>query len=104
MPAFITFPSCKDIKWESEHPGRVSCQMLLMADYSWFQEYIGPVRKSSSRSLVSEKYAELKDQWKSKGMDIFYKYFPKVCECNKFSFLICDEILCHIGRGSCRFR
>ena len=63
MPAFITFPSCKDKKWEAEHPGRTSCQvryrgwrcvtivtasiiqMLFMAEYDWFKEYTGDQRK-----------------------------------------------------------
>lgn len=79
MPAFITFPSCKDKKWEASHPGRVSCQMLFMADYDWFSKYSGRIRKpsseSSDNSIVIE-YNSIKDSWKSKGLEIFLKYFP----------------------------
>ncbi len=81
MPAFITFPSCKDKKWESEHPGRVSCQMLFMADYSWFETFSGDVRhpnKAGSLPAAVKDYAELKEEWKQKCLAVFFKYFPKV--------------------------
>lgn len=77
MPAFITFPSCKDKKWEADHPGRLSCQMLFMADYNWFEAYRGDSRKSD-RSEHQELYSGLKRAWENKALDVFYKYFPKV--------------------------
>jgi all-trans-retinol 13,14-reductase len=83
MPAFITFPSCKDKKWSSEHPGRVSCQMLFMAEYDWFKQFTGPDRKSATAA----QYNSIKDEWKASALKVFYKYYPKV------STVRCDIIL-----------
>lgn len=87
MPAFITFPSCKDKKWSQEHPGRVSCQMLFMAEYDWFKQFTGPDRKSATAA----QYNAIKDEWKASALKVFYKYYPKV-------IAICSGINLHINR------
>jgi all-trans-retinol 13,14-reductase len=73
MPAFITFPSTKDKKWSEKNPNKVSCQMLLMANYSWFEQYF----VSRNDMTRKEGYNELKEIWKEKCLSIFLKYFPK---------------------------
>ena len=70
-PAFITFPSMKDKEWSLKHPGKVSCQMLVMSDYSWFENFKG---------IENERldgYKEIKEKWLRKCISIFLQYFPK---------------------------
>jgi len=73
IPAFITFPSMKDKEWSLKHPGKVSCQMLIMSDYSWFEEFKG---KNDDNERL-DGYKEIKDKWLEKCIDIFLQYFPK---------------------------
>ena len=72
IPAFITFPSMKDKEWSLKHPGKVSCQMLVMSDYSWFENF-----KGNNNDDRIDGYKELKDIWLEKCIDIFLQYFPK---------------------------
>jgi len=71
IPAFITFPSVKDQDYSFHHPNRVSCQMLLMVEYDWFQKY-----KGSSPSQRKADYDSYKNLWRQRCLKIFLKYFP----------------------------
>ena len=71
IPAFITFPSMKDKEWSQKHPGKVSCQMLIMSDYSWFENF-----KGNNNDDRVDGYNELKDKWLKKCVNIFLQYFP----------------------------
>ena len=73
IPAFITFPSMKDKEWSLKHPGKVSCQMLVMSDYSWFENFKG----NDSDNERLDGYKEIKEQWLAKCISIFLQYFPK---------------------------
>ena len=44
IPVFITFPSTKDQDWVKANPNKTSVQMLIMAEYSWFEKYLGDVK------------------------------------------------------------
>jgi len=72
MPVFITFPSLKDKNWSSKHPGKTSCQMLVMAEYQWFKAFKGDTDKDRLQG-----YEELKQRWLSRCLEVFYFYFPK---------------------------
>lgn len=75
IPAFITFPSLKDKSWVESHPEKTTCQMLLMAEYEWFEEYYREGKGKASRAEGYE--TELKEKWKQKCLEILYKYYPK---------------------------
>ena len=81
LPAFITFPSIKDPKFKNKFPDRVSCQMLLMAEYNWFEKYRGNTSKTRE-----DGYYKLKEEWKKRCLKIFLKYFPKA----EGSIEVCD--------------
>ena len=72
LPAFITFPSIKDQKFNDKFPEKVSCQMLLMAEYDWFEKYKGDTTMNRKQG-----YEEFKEQWKKRCLSIFLRYFPK---------------------------
>ena len=72
MPVFITFPSLKDQEWSVKHPGKTSCQMLVMAEYSWFESFRGQTDKDRVAG-----YEELKKIWVDRCLEVFYVYFPK---------------------------
>ena len=92
MPAFITFPGVKDKEWAQRHPGKVSCQMLMMADHRWFRDCDNATAATASASAVENKqalqangtparsaaYLALKEEWKSRALEILYMYYPKV--------------------------
>ena len=46
--------------------------MLLMAEYDWFKKY-----KGSSTLDRGEGYAEIKELWRERCINIFLKFFPK---------------------------
>ncbi len=75
-PAFITFPSLKDQSYKFESTGQIpattTCQMLLMADYEWFENF-----KGSSASEREAGYLRMKELWKQRCLEIFLHYFPK---------------------------
>jgi hypothetical protein len=91
MSVFITFPSLKDT---SSNENKTSCQMLFMAEFDWFKEFIPSTNRSSGDEENSYEtyegnerlfgYDKCKDLWKEKSLQLFLKYFPKV----KASFLI----------------
>lgn len=72
IPAFITFPSMKDKEWSLKHVGKVSCQILIMSDYSWFEKF-----KGMNDNERLEGYQEIKNIWLERCIEIFLKYFPK---------------------------
>lgn len=89
VPAFITFPSLKDLTWQRKHPTKVCCQMLMMAEYEWFEQYATAQRLASSsktknnlntaeQAMLTE-YHALKGQWAARATQILLKYYPKVC-------------------------
>ncbi len=84
-PAFITFPSLKDQSYKyingSDAPAITTCQMLLMADYEWFESF-----KGSSATEREAGYARMKEMWKQRCLDIFLHYFPKA----KGRVALCD--------------
>ncbi len=71
IPAFITFPSVKENNSSSSN--KISCQMLLMANYEWFEKY--KVSADDTKNRI-DGYEEIKQKWKQKALAIFLKYFP----------------------------
>lgn len=99
-PAFITFPSLKvDFvleyrisHFDNEHVSqdkshgdqtKTCCQMLLMAEYDWFKQYIAKDANTNHYFIETGNdrlagYDACKEMWKQRCLDIFLKYFPKV--------------------------
>jgi all-trans-retinol 13,14-reductase len=84
IPAFITFPSLKDKAWAKAHPGKLSCQMLMMADYSWFEPLQREINEAVSArdekrwAAAVEQLEQLKEQWKHRARQILLLYFPQL--------------------------
>lgn len=89
MPAFITFPSIKDRAWSEleANKNKVCCQMLMMAEYSWFSKYrdaAAEARKQKQQQLVGEtavlaaEYEELKSKWAERAVSLLKMYYPQV--------------------------
>jgi hypothetical protein len=66
-------------------PNRTCCQMLLMAEYDWFKKFVPNTSENdnrgeyfvetSSQRLVG--YNEIKERWRQRCLEIFFRYFPK---------------------------
>lgn len=89
VPAFITFPSVKDKTWETAHPTKTCCQMLMMAEFGWFEKYQSAAArvhllrsKDTNARVVPEEvmteYEALKERWAARAVAILKMYFPKV--------------------------
>jgi hypothetical protein len=71
----------KDKEWSRTHPNKTSCQMLMMAEHSWFQEATAveaDYRVGGPTPERTAAYAKLKEQWKESALEILFLYFPKV--------------------------
>jgi len=73
-PAFITFPS---VKAGAKGSKVTSCQILFMAEYSWFARFRGS--GESKGRAVPEEYERVKGVWADKAQSLLLKYFPR-CE------------------------
>lgn len=73
IPAFITFPSVKDQAYESEHPGKLTVQVLTMAKYSWFEKY-----ENEPAGKRGEEYTQLKEKWKKKSLETLWRFYPQL--------------------------
>eukprot|EP00301_Raphidiophrys_heterophryoidea_P005546 c12316_g1_i2.p1 GENE.c12316_g1_i2~~c12316_g1_i2.p1 ORF type:complete len:600 (+),score=136.11 c12316_g1_i2:304-2103(+) len=71
MPCMITWPSVKDS--QSNKKGKVTCQMLAMADNDWFDE-----KKHGVFNARTQDYKDLKAKWEKKFLDVLYRHYPKV--------------------------
>lgn len=84
IPTFITFPSLKDKTWSKSHPNKLSCQMLMMADYSWFEPYQREINEAIAAKdgnrwkIAIEKYEQYKAEWKHRAQQVLLHYFPKL--------------------------
>jgi phytoene dehydrogenase-like protein len=84
VPTFITFPSLKDKAWSKTHPNKLSCQMLMMADYSWFEAHQREVdeaiaaRDEKRWVAAIERYEQLKAEWKHRARQVLLLYFPQL--------------------------
>mmetsp|Transcript_42543 Transcript_42543/g.133317 ORF Transcript_42543/g.133317 Transcript_42543/m.133317 type:complete len:615 (-) Transcript_42543:439-2283(-) len=70
-PMMVTFPSMKDRTWIQEHPDMVSCQVLALAKYEWFEAW-----KDEPCEKRSAEYNALKDAWRDRLLEQCYKIFP----------------------------
>jgi hypothetical protein len=95
IPTFITFPSLKDKAWSADHPGKISCQMLIMAEFEWFEEMGRGMKecaaKGDSEGLArwTSLYEAQKEEWKRRAVQLLCHYYPKVLSiCS--DFYVCD--------------
>jgi all-trans-retinol 13,14-reductase len=70
-PLLITFPSMKDKDWP--HKDKTCCQILTMAEYSWFKDHAN--EPAGNRS---EAYQALKSKWEANFLRILIRLFPKM--------------------------
>lgn len=73
-PAMLTFPSVKDTEYAARHPGKTSCQVLILADSRWFAAW----RDEPTGSRGGD-YDDLKQQWRERMLRLLYRFYPK-CE------------------------
>jgi len=73
IPLFITFPSIKDQAYEAEHPGKLTCQILAMAKYEWFEKW-----EEESAGDRGEEYNKMKDKWKKLCLDGLFRFYPQL--------------------------
>lgn len=102
IPAFITFPGVKDKEWSKSHPGKTSCQMLMMAEHQWFRDAADRLHQEAQQAQGASKgsakqggapvrsaaYEALKAEWKDRALEILFMYFPKVCNCGNCAALL----------------
>lgn len=69
----VTFPSIKDPSWKEEHPDQTTCQLLCMAEYSWFEKYAWktPRRRGAE-------YNELKQEWGERLVEVLLRFYPQL--------------------------
>jgi hypothetical protein len=78
---YVSVTGVKDKEWSRTHPNKTSCQMLMMAEHSWFQEATtveADYRVGGPTPERTAAYAKLKEQWKESALEILFLYFPKV--------------------------
>ena len=73
-PAFITFPSVKDCKGHGKDASTTSCQILLMANYEWFERFKADIDGETDKR--AEGYAALKKKWADKAVELLLRYYP----------------------------
>ena len=73
IPLFITFPSLKDQTYETEHPGKFTCQILAMAKYEWFEKW-----EEEAAGDRSVEYKKMKDKWKKVCLDGLHRFYPQL--------------------------
>ncbi len=111
IPAFITFPSVKDISYNEQEKNKTSCQMLLMAEYDWFKQYLPEIVQEKLNNNQyhtydhndrdKENYEKLKEIWKERVVEIFLHYFPKVSEKLCTICLYCYSHIVHFNALPC---
>ena len=83
-PTFITFPSLKDKQWSASHPHKISCQMLVMAEYGWFEEFARGMSECAERGDAAGleewvgRYNARKEEWRQRAVQLLCHYYPKV--------------------------
>jgi len=75
-PAFITFPSVKDCKGHGKDASTTSCQILLMANYEWFERFKAEEKEDGQADKRAEGYAALKKMWADKAVELLLRYYP----------------------------
>merc|ERR1711871_451815 len=63
LPLFITFPSLKDQAYEAAHPGKMTCQVLAMAKWEWFEEW---AELSPEQRADCDEYMAYKQRWQDR--------------------------------------
>uniref|UniRef100_A0A7R9YFG9 Amine oxidase domain-containing protein n=1 Tax=Pinguiococcus pyrenoidosus TaxID=172671 RepID=A0A7R9YFG9_9STRA len=71
IPLMVTFPSMKDQAWAQKHPGKVSCQVLILAKYEWFEKW-----KDQPCEHRDGAYEALKAKWRDLVLEQMYRMFP----------------------------
>eukprot|EP01062_Namystynia_karyoxenos_P058538 TRINITY_DN50061_c0_g1_i1.p1 TRINITY_DN50061_c0_g1~~TRINITY_DN50061_c0_g1_i1.p1 ORF type:complete len:602 (+),score=157.73 TRINITY_DN50061_c0_g1_i1:106-1911(+) len=72
-PVMFTFPSMKDQTWHQTHPEKLTCQMLVMAEWDWFSKWSDEPQQNRGGD-----YEQYKAQWEEKCLTLLYRHFPKV--------------------------
>lgn len=69
----ITFPSIKSRKAGGTHGEKTTCQMLCMAEHSWFEQHAGlPTRRRGAE------YKALKRAWGERFLEILLRFYPQL--------------------------
>lgn len=69
----ITFPSIKSRKGAGTHGDKTTCQMLCMAEHTWFEQYAHlPTRKRGAE------YKALKREWGDRFVEVLLRFYPQL--------------------------
>ena len=69
----ITFPSIKSREGGGTNGDKTTCQMLGMAEHSWFEQYADlPTRKRGAE------YKALKKDWGNRFVEILLRFYPQL--------------------------
>ena len=74
----ITFPSLKDRSFQKKYPNRLTCQILVLGEHEWFEEY-----EELPCGNRGEAYESLKGKWISRLTKVFKKFYPELIPCIK---------------------
>lgn len=68
---YISFPSCKDSVWQSKNPNKATIQVVVPANFSWFEEW-----KNTPWKNRPESYNVFKENFKARILKQFFEHFP----------------------------
>ena len=82
FPAMITFPSLKDRAWAQHFPEKTTCQILVLAEYEWFDRW-----KQEQSGKRSADYEQLKQKWSERCLRLLFRFFPQLRDRVEFADL-----------------
>lgn len=73
--AYISFPSAKDSRWNTDHPDSSTIQLIGRAWYKDFEKY-----KNEPWLNRSDAYNDIKEDFKNKGLTLLFQLYPQLKE------------------------
>lgn len=86
-----------DQAYEAEHPGKLTCQILAMAKYEWFEKW-----EEESAGDRGEEYNKMKDKWKKLCLDGLFRFYPQL-EVQPGDDLVCVQCAAMLRTRVCVF-
>uniref|UniRef100_A0A0R3RND1 Amino_oxidase domain-containing protein n=1 Tax=Elaeophora elaphi TaxID=1147741 RepID=A0A0R3RND1_9BILA len=75
---FICFPSAKDPTWDERNPGTSTCQLISLANPTWFENFKDTSKKKCAKRLNHAEYIELKHFIGESIVSQFLTLFPNL--------------------------
>lgn len=71
--SYISFPSSKDLDWQTKNPNTATIQALTLGDYNWFKEY-----ENKPWMKRGDEYKKLKNDFEVSMLNRLYELFPQI--------------------------